>query len=433
MTDAPYQLDALGWLQFDRLCPLVLESETGLTDLRWRGRPNAGPVAQVDHDVALRDRGRRLRGPVAVAAIWVRDAPTLERRLEQFKDHVVAARADAGVRDADALLVLTNLNGDAARAALSWDTATREQRGVVLGAEEISTSLDRDPSLRAAMPSVLGLRDLDALIDPEVRRGSSLDVERAQELARVFWPTRAYERARNVLDRHRFVVLTGPPEMGKTAIAEMLALAHLTDRWEAHQCSDPDHVWRVFDRGRRQVFVADDAFGSTEYRPDAAERWARGLGRLLEMLDPQHWLIWTSRPAPLKAGLRRVQRESGAERFPTPGEVLVDASNLDLADKTLILFRHAKNRGAIGSARTLVRSAGLSIVEHPHFTPERIRRFVNDRLDELPGLVADDTSRLLAIVERELASPRKRCAPHSERSSPSTASFSPPCWTRPPD
>ena len=76
-----------------------------------------------------------------------------------------------------------------------------------------------------------------------------------------------------------------------------------------------------------KVFVADDAFGSTEYRPDAAERWAYSLGRLLTMLDRDHWLIWTSRPAPLKAGLRRVQRERNSERFPAPGEVLVDASD----------------------------------------------------------------------------------------------------------
>jgi len=405
MTDAPYQLDALGWLQFDRLCPLVLESETGLSDMQWRDRADTGRVALVDHEVAFRDGGHRLPGPVAVAAIWVRDKAVSERRLEVFRDRVVLARAHADARPSDALLVLTNLDGDAARESLSRDPATREQRSVVLGAQEISTSLDRHPSLRAAMPSVLGLRDLDALIDPDVRRRSSLDVERAQELARVFWPTRAYERARTVLDKHRFVVLTGPPEMGKTAIAEMLALAYLTDGWEAYECSDPDQVWPVFDRARHQVFVADDAFGSTEYRPDAAERWARGLGRLLEMLDSKHWLIWTSRPAPLKAGLRRVQRESGAERFPNPGEVLVDASNLDLADKTLILFRHAKNRDADDYVRALVRSAGLSIVEHPHFTPERIRRFVTDRLDELPGLVADDTSTLLAVVERELASP----------------------------
>lgn len=154
----------------------------------------------------------------------------------------------------------------------------------------------------------------------------------------------------------------------------------------------------------RQVFVADDAFGSTEYRPDAAERWARGLGRLLGTLDDAHWLIWTSRPAPLRAGLRRVQRERGSERFPAPGEVLVDASELDLPEKTLILFRHAKARGATGNARQLLRSAALSIVEHPHFTPERIRRFVGDWLEQLPEL-AIDRERLTLIVERELASP----------------------------
>jgi hypothetical protein len=194
--------------------------------------------------------------------------------------------------------------------------------------------------------------------------------------------------------------------MGKTAIAQMVALAQLTDGWEAHECNSPEQVWRVFDRDRRQVFVADDAFGSTEFRPDAAERWSRALGRLLAMLDEHHWLIWTSRPAPLKAGLRRVQRERGSERFPAPGEVLVDASDLDLAEKTLVLFRHAKARGASSMARKLVRSEALAIVEHPHFTPERIRRFVTDRLEGLPQLPIDDGSwRIRLEVERELASP----------------------------
>ena len=33
----------------------------------------------------------------------------------------------------------------------------------------------------------------------------------------------------------------------------------------------------AFDAERPQLFVADDAFGSTEYRPDAADRWALEL------------------------------------------------------------------------------------------------------------------------------------------------------------
>ncbi len=401
MTESPsYRLDELGWLQFDRLCSLVLEADAGLSDLHWHGRGDIARFAIVDGRVALRERVKKLGAPVAVAVIWVRASPLLELRLEEFRDRVAGLPAD----HAEGMLVLTNLEAPAAEAALRAYPVAQDWRMVLLGAGEISASLDRDPRLRAAMPSVLGLRDLEGLIEPTVSGCSTLDVERAQELARVFWPTHAYDRARRVLRRHRFVVLTGPPEMGKTAIAEMLALAQMTDGWEAHQCNDPEQVRRVFDRERRQVFIADDAFGSTEYRPDAAERWARGLGRLLEMLDAEHWLIWTSRPAPLKAGLRRVQRESGSERFPAPGEVLVDASDLDLADKTLILFRHAKDHGAAGMARRLVRSAGLPIVEHPHFTPERIRRLVTDRLDELPSL-ANDEARLLRMIEQELACP----------------------------
>ena len=265
---------------------------------------------------------------------------------------------------------------------------------------------------------MLGLRDLAHLIPPNVAARSSLDIERAQALARVFVPTRAYERARHVLARHGFVVLTGPPEMGKTAIAHMVALARLTTGWEVHDCISPEQVWSALDRDRPQVFVADDAFGSTEYRPDAAEHWARELGRMLAALDERHWLIWTSRPAPLRAGLRRVQRERGSERFPAPGQVLVDASDLDLAEKTLILFRHVKDRAADDAARDLVRSAGLTIVEHPHFTPERIRRFVTDRLEELrrtssgtaAGRSTASSGAILAAVDAELAAPTEQMA-----------------------
>jgi hypothetical protein len=226
---------------------------------------------------------------------------------------------------------------------------------------------------------------------------SSLDRGAAQELASVFVPTHAYRRALEVLDAHRFAVLTGPPEMGKTAIARMIGLAQMTAGWEAHECIRSEDVWRSFDPNRSQVFVADDAFGSTEYRPDAAERWAREMERILRILDDRHWLIWTSRPAPLRAGLGRLHRERGAERFPVPGEVLVDASDLDPAEKTLILFRHAKAANLVAETREAIRRHGAEIVAHPHFTPERIRRFVAGAKMLPPGALG-----LARIVGSEL-------------------------------
>jgi hypothetical protein len=346
--------------------------------------------------------GLRLGRPVTVVVLWVAANDSPERRVVSLLERLTGLGSWCG----DQVLVLTNLDGTAVRAALDRAAWSAVRTVVVLGDRELGESLDRHPGVRAALPSVLGSRDLSPLLSSGTRARSSLDVEDAQALASVFWPTRAYEHARAVLAQHSFVVLTGPPEMGKTAIAQMLALAQMTDGWEAHECNSPEQLWRVFDASRRQVFVADDAFGSTEYRPDAAERWAQSLSQLLTMLDQDHWLIWTSRPAPLKAGLRRVQRERHAARFPAPGEVLVDASDLDLAEKTLILFRHAKARGASGAARGLVRSTALSIVEHPYFTPERIRRLVSDRLEALRQMALEDgPERVRDELERELASP----------------------------
>lgn len=397
-----YRLDELGWLQFERVCSLLVAADAGLSDLRWMGHADRERVAVVEGPVVLAAQGIRLEGPVSVIVVWVPEDESPEGRRASLLRRVGSLESWSEAQ----VVMLTNLDGAGVATALEGEVWSEDRTTVVLGDRELSESLDRHAEVRAAMPSVLGSRDLTALLSAGARARSSLDVERVQALARVFWPTRAYEHAREVLARYRFVVLTGPPEMGKTAIAQMLALAQMTDGWEAHECSSPEQLWRVFDASRRQVFVADDAFGSTEYRPDAAERWAQSLGRLLTMLDQDHWLIWTSRPAPLKAGLRRVQRERNSERFPAPGEVLVDASDLDLAEKTLILFRHAKARGASSAARRLVRSAALSIVEHPHFTPERIRRFVTDRLEALEQTAIQvGPARVREELERELAMP----------------------------
>jgi hypothetical protein len=397
-----YRFDELGWLQFERVCSLLLSADAGLSDVRWTGHADTERVATVDRPVTFAATGLRLERPVTVVVVWVAADDSPERRVVSLLERL----AGVGSWSGDRMLVLTNLGATLVRAALEAAAWSEARTIAVLGERELGESLDRHPAVRAAIPSVLGSRDLSPLLSASARARSSLDVDRAQALATVFWPTRAYEHARRVLAAHRFVVLTGPPEMGKTAIAEMLALAQMTDGWEAHQCNSPEQLWPVFDVSRRQVFVADDAFGSTEYRPDAAERWAQSLGRLLTMLDRNHWLIWTSRPAPLKAGLRRVQRERHSERFPAPGEVLVDASDLDLAEKTLILFRHAKARGASSAARDLVRSTALSIVENRYFTPERIRRLVSDRLEALQQIAHQDgPDRVRNELERELASP----------------------------
>jgi hypothetical protein len=383
---SPFRLDELGSLEFQRLCVALLDLELGGFETRlW------GLSLLVDDGVGGLPR------PTLVLVVWDRrGASAPSARLHDLVEDALADRA----QPVGSLLVVHNVPGH------DLPRLPGVER-LVLGPEQLWERFSANASARFRAPSALGVADLDALIAPEVAARSTADIAGAAELARVFVPTRAYTQALGVLERHHFAVLTGPPEMGKTAIARMIGLAALTNGWEMHECIRPDDLWSRLDRNRPQVFVADDAFGSTEYRPEAAERWAVDLDRVLHAMDDRHWLVWTSRPAPLKAGLRRIHREHGVERFPQPAEVGVDAAQLDSTEKALILFRHTKLAALPETAVRLVQLQGWRIVSHEHFTPERIRRFVGGRLRHVAQ--ANDAN-LNAAVVAEIREPTEAMA-----------------------
>jgi hypothetical protein len=324
--------------------------------------------------VVLPSSGDRLAGPALVVVAWFRDG-TAPRGAVDILDVVAQAHEEWRPTEPRSLLVLTN--------AVADDRLWHDAEAAYLGPDELTRAVVASPRLRLRLPALLGIAEPDELIPSEARERSTGDVRAATDLARVFVATGPYVRALQALERHHFAVLTGPPEMGKTAIARTIGLALLSDGWDFHECLRPEELWRLYSRDRKQVFVADDAFGSTEYRPEAAERWAVELDRALRTMDGSHLLVWTSRPAPLKAALRRLHREHGVERFPAPAQVQVDAADLDVAEKALILFRHAKGAALPRSTIALVQEQGMTLVSHEHFTPERIRRFVAGPLLEL--------------------------------------------------
>ena len=344
--------------------------------------------------------GADIRGPVALGVAWRRNPPP--QPFEGFALAGLARKvgwAKPPSDDCRSALVLTN-------AGIARVRLDNEEGAELLG--DVADLVDHHQRIRRRVPSLLGVRDLSDLIDDEVAARSSWDRDAALALTRVFVPTRAYRATLDVLDRHAFAVVSGPPEMGKTAIARMLGLALHTEGWEVHECIRPEQVFAAYNAGRRQLFVADDAFGSTEYRPDAAERWALELDQILRSMDERHWLVWTSRPAPLRAGLARIHREHGVERFPRPAEVHVDAAALDLEERATILYRHARTAELTRQAIALVREHGVQIVEHAHFTPERIRRFVATRLPALASGLRQ--AGLHAVIAEEIAEPTEAMA-----------------------
>ena len=368
-----YRFQELGWLLFQEVVDAVVARHAGAERVEWRGAADVcDRRTTIPAGLALPGL-RALPGPTSALVLW-RPGSNVWSLIDRGLQHEYAAGS-----------VLFATDDPTGELADEIGVALGSSAVAVLDGPRLSAILDGDPLIRRRVPFVLGVRELEGLVDDDVVRRSTLDLAAAHELARVFVTTRAYRSTVDVLERHAFAVVSGPPEMGKTAIARTVALARLTEGWEAHECVRPEQLWERYDADRPQIFIADDAFGSTEYRPDAAERWALDLPRVLGAMDERHWLLWTSRPAPLRAGLARVHREHGVERFPQPAEVHVDAADLDVGERAAMLFRHARASQVPLAQVAIIRSSAPTIVGHPHLTPERIRRFVTQRLPEIDG------------------------------------------------
>ena len=228
-----------------------------------------------------------------------------------------------------------------------------------LGASDVCDILDAHPQLRRSFPQLLSLRDLDIVlkeaVSHELLERSRAAVDASKDIVRTFVPTGAYERTWQVLRLHQFAVLYGPPEMGKTAIAWMIALAQLSQGWEAFLCQSPDDFFRMYEESRRQVFVADDAFGRTEYDPASTTLWEKDLRYIIPRLDQNHWLVLTSRRHLLERARQQMDLQAAAARFPSPGAVLIDTERLTTVEKALILYRHTREAAGASESRNVVR------------------------------------------------------------------------------
>jgi hypothetical protein len=224
-------------------------------------------------------------------------------------------------------------------------------------------------------------------------------------------PTQSYSAAWKTLTKHSFVVLQGPPEMGKTANAWMIALTQASRGWQALTCDTPEDFFGLHDSKLQQIFVADDAFGRTEYDPTSCKQWERQLERVIHMVDKSHWLIWTSRKHILERARRTMDLQGKAQGFPKPSDVLVDSTRLSTQEKALMLYRHARSMSLDYESKSIIKRFAQSIVLNSSFTPERIRRFVRE---VLPELVKEwetneiDQERLSLEIEKAISTPTDR-------------------------
>jgi hypothetical protein len=393
-----YRLDDLGCYQFEKLVQSSLKAAVGLGVESWGNRADMGRDAYTPGPLHFPDPRIKTKGPFLFQAKLVEGANAAGSRpnrallssASKERARILQRLKHKAWKCPSHFTFITNSPIDAVvrekiRALFAEVLPSTEI--YVWSGDDVCDILDKNPNVVRAFPQLLSIRDLDALIasalQKESRERSAAAIEVARELVPVFAPTQSYERAWAILHKHHFVVLEGPPEVGKSAIAWMIGLTQAGSGWEAIVCRTPDTFFEKREANATQVFIADDAFGRTEYDPARTSKWEADLDLILHRLDKHHWLIWTSRKHILERACQRMDAQGKARSFPDPGSVLVDVKILSVEEKALLLFRHAKQANLEAEAKKLVRTYASDIISDAEFTPERIRRLVQESLPAL--------------------------------------------------
>ena len=150
-SDPPYRLDELGWLQFDRLCELVLAVLSGRRELAWTGASDRWRTTTVAGRLDI-GGAPQLTGPVTCASLWIPDVAEPAARAGEL-NHRLLSLLDSETPVAQNLLVLTNLDPEPIGTVLRAAGFIHHREMVLAGPRQLCEVVARHPQLRAALPS----------------------------------------------------------------------------------------------------------------------------------------------------------------------------------------------------------------------------------------------------------------------------------------
>lgn len=257
----------------------------------------------------------------------------------------------------------------------------------IWGREDIEAALIRNPDIEKSHIKLWlsSTAVLERILQSGLEAFTQATKTEILEEVRVYARNPSFDDAIRKLESEKILIVSGPPGVGKTTLAKMVAYQYLNEGWQFYAINSMDDGFAKIDDEKPTVFFFDDFLGRIELNRQSLLERDSALSVFVKRVrrSKNARFILTSR-AHIFEEARRLSDHVDDRRLQL-AKYLLDVGSYTRKIKSHILFNHLSVSGLSQSHfRSLLEGDWLAkIVDHKNYNPRVIASISSDCLDSV--------------------------------------------------